>query len=353
MQEVRTTARIAEELGKLGLDYVKFNPTGLMCEISGGRGPTIVLRADIDALPIQETTGLDYASKEEGRMHACGHDTHAAMLLGAVKLLLGHKRELKGTVRCIFQPGEENGMGAQSIISQGALEGVQLCFGLHSAPDYPVGFFGGHPGPALAATAEFTLTMRGDAAHGATPHASNDTINALCTAINGLNGVVARRINPMENVVISTGILKGGTAFNIIPGECSATGTCRYFNKSFDTTLPALMKEVADGAAMMYGCSAELKYEVHTKAVFNDLAVMDIAKAAALEVVDSSLVQEYPQIMAGDDFGAYSDYAPSAYFFLGGGGSGPGHNGNFCLEDEMLPIGSAIHTLFALKALSK
>ena len=351
MEEKRTTARIAEELDKLGVPYKLFDPTGLMCEISGGEGRTIVLRADIDALPIQETTGLEYASREDGKMHACGHDTHAAMLLGAVRLLLGHRDELCGTVRFVFQPGEESGEGAETVIRCGALDGVSLCFGIHAAPDYPVGFFGAHEKEALAATAEFTVTIHGKAAHGATPHASCDSISAACAAVQALQGVVSRRLNPMDNVVVSVGMINGGSAFNIIPDKCSFTGTCRYFSKSYDTDLPKLLLEAASGAAMSYGCTAELDYKVHTKAVWNDPAVMEIAKASAREIVGEELVSDYPQIMAGDDFGAYSDYAPSAYFFLGGGGRGPGHNGSFCLEDGMLPIGSAIHASFALKAL--
>ena len=245
----------------------------------------------------------------------------------------------------------ESGEGAETVIRSGALDGAFLCFGIHAAPDYPVGFFGAHEKEALAAAAEFTVTIHGKAAHGATPHASCDSISAACAAVQAIQGVVSRRINPMDNVVVSVGMINGGSAFNIIPDRCSFTGTCRYFRKSYDTELPELLLEAASGAAMSFGCTAELDYKVHTKAVYNDPAVMEIAKAAGREIVGDELVSDYPQIMAGDDFGAYSDYAPSAYFFLGGGGHGPGHNGSFCLEDGMLPVGSAIHASFALKAL--
>ena len=352
MQEFRTTEKIAQELERLSVKYTRFKPTGLMCEIKGKAGRTVVLRADIDALPVQETTGLPYASKEDGRMHACGHDTHAAMLLGALMLINAHRDDLKGTVRFIFQPGEENGEGAASVISQGALNGADVCFGIHCAPDYPVGFFGAHEGAALAATVEFSIVISGKAAHGATPHASNDAVSAACAAVQALQAVCARRTDPMEPLVISVGMINGGMAFNVIPEKCTITGTCRYFSKAYDSELPLLMKQAADGAAMEYGCTAHLDYKVHTRAVYNDPAVMRIAKEAAASVVDPSFIQEYPMIMAGDDFGAYSDYAPSAYFFLGGGGCGPGHNGCFTVDDGMLPIGSAIHAAFAFRYLS-
>lgn len=353
MQEFRTTDAIADVLDSWGVHYIRFNPTGLMVDVKGsGDGPTILLRADIDALPIQETTGLDYASVIPNVMHACGHDTHAAMLLGGLRLVLDHKEELKGNVRFVFQPGEEDGEGAETILKQGAADGVSMCFGMHCAPDHPVGAFGCYEGDALAACAEFTITVNGKAAHGATPQFACDAITASGEIISTLQSIVSRRLDPLKPAVVSIGMINGGTAFNIIPDKCSLTGTCRYFDSSLDEKLPALMSEISSSVAAAYGCTASVDFSVHTHAVHNDKKVTNIAWNSVKKVIDDpSLTMDFPQIMAGDDFGIYGKYAPSAYFFLGAGGNGPGHNGCFRVDDDILHTGAAMHAQFAFDAI--
>ena len=355
MEEFRTTEQIAKKLDEWGIPCHRFEPTGLMTELVGkADGPLVLLRADIDALPIQETTNLPYASEVPGVMHACGHDTHGTMLLGALKILKEHEKELPGRVRFVFQPGEENGDGARTVIAQGAAEDADLCFGIHSAPEYPVGGIGCCPGPALAATTWFGITVHGKAAHGATPQESCDALTAMCQVVSNLQSIVSRRVPAQWPLVISVGKIEGGTAFNIIPDTCTIEGTCRYFERELNEKLPALLKEVAENVAAAYGCTAEVHFRIHTQPVINEGAVMEIVAESAEKVLDSpELLFEYPQIMAGDDFGDFGNAAPSAYYFLGGGGHGPGHNGNFCVEDEMLHTGAAMYAQVAVDALEK
>ena len=355
MQEFRTTDQFAGKLDDWGISYQRFEPTGLMTELVGkADGPLVLLRADIDALPIQETTGLPYASQTEGIMHACGHDTHGTMLLGALKILKDHKDELPGRVRFVFQPGEENGEGARAVIAQGAAKDADMCFGIHSAPDYQVGSIGCCPGPALAATTWFGITVHGKAAHGATPQESCDALTAMCQVVSNLQSIVSRRIPAQWPLVVSVGKISGGTAFNIIPDTCCIEGTCRYFERELNEKVPALLKEGAENVAAAYGCTAEVQFKIHTQPVINDAEVMEIVAESAAKILDSpDLLFDYPQIMAGDDFGDFGNVAPSAYYFLGGGGHGPGHNGNFQVEDEMLHSGAAIYAQVAINALTK
>jgi len=279
------------------------------------------------------------------------------MLLGAVRLLAAHRDAFGGTVRAIFQPGEEGAGGAHTIIQQGAADGVDLFFGMHCSPLIPTGSLGCCEGAGLAATTVFTIRVHGLQAHGATPEASHDALLAACQIVNNLQSIVSRRLAPQDPCVVTVGTIQAGDAFNIIPGEAVLTGTCRYFNRSYNTRIPELMQEISSGVASAYGCSAEVEYRIHTDVLSSDHHVCELVWTAADKILDfqahPELKLDFKPMMAGDDFGEYTSLAPSAFFFLGLDGCGPGHNGNFQVRDDGLKIGAALFAQTAVDALTE
>lgn len=352
-KEFRTTDRIAEELDRLGLSYTRFEPTGLMVEIEGEpTGKRVGLRADIDALPIQETTGLPYQSQTAKVMHACGHDTHAAMLLGAIKLLNANRNSLKGAVRCIFEPAEEGGGGAARIIEQGAADGVDMFFGQHISPIEPSGTINYCPGGAMAAAAMFIIEVRGKSAHGATPECGIDATLAGAEIVGNLQSIISRRVSPFDTCVLSVCTFNSGTAFNVISDRAVITGTCRFLSKPLGPKLREEMERVCSGVAAAYGATATVDFKVFSDVVCNDETVISLVYKAAGRFLDADkAVRHIPPMNAGDDFGAYSNYAPAAYTFLGAEGNGPGHNEKFCVGDESLCIGAALDAQMAIEML--
>lgn len=352
-QEFRTTTKIEEEVRRLGLPYKKFDPTGLMVEIEGRPGGRrVALRADMDALPIQESTGLEYQSQTPGVMHACGHDTHTAMLMGAVKLLAANREQFSGTVRCIFQPAEEGGRGAECVIRQGAADGVDMFFGEHISPLEPSGSINYCPGSALAAAAKFQIDVYGKSAHGATPECSVDATLIGCEIVSNLQSIISRKISPFDTCVLSVGTFQSGSAFNIISNHAVITGTCRFLNPALKIQVKEDMERIASHIAAAHGAAAEVDFDVSSDVVRNDAAVLDLVWRAAGRFLDlEKHKRQIPPMNAGDDFGAYSNYAPAAYVFLGTDGCGPGHNEKFRVGDEALYIGAALYAQFAIEAL--
>lgn len=352
-QEFRTTEKIEEELKKLGLPYTRFDPTGLMVEIEGKPGgKRVALRADMDALPIQEATGLAYQSQTPNVMHACGHDTHTAMLMGAVKLLAANRDKLSGTVRCIFQPAEEGGGGAEHIIKQGAADGVDMFFGQHVSPLEPSGTINYCPGGAMAAAAKFVIEVRGKSAHGATPECSVDATLVGAQIVNNLQAIISRRISPFDTCVLSVCTFHSGSAFNVISDHAVITGTCRFLSKELGPRLREELERMSQGIASAYGAAATVDFEVFSDVVSNDETVISLMHRAVGRFMDvEKTVRIMAPMNAGDDFGAYSNYAPAAYVFLGTDGNGPGHNEKFCVGDEALYIGAALHAQMAIEML--
>lgn len=353
-QEFRTTQKIEEEIKKLELPYKRFDPTGLMVEIEGKpTGKRVALRADIDALPIQEKTGLPYESVVPNVMHACGHDCHGSMLLGAVKLLVANKDQLNGTVRCIFQPAEEGGGGAEHIIRQGAAEGVDMFFGQHVTPLEESATINYCPGGAMAAASMFQIDVYGKSAHGATPECSIDATVIACEIVGALQSIISRNVSPFDTCVLSVGTFNSGTAFNIISDHASITGTCRFLNPELKSLLKEKMECIAENIAKAHGGSATVKFDVFSDVVVNDPHVLDLAWRALGRFTDvDKHKHQIPPMNAGDDFGAYSNYAPAAYVFLGTEGNGPGHNEKFRIGDEALYFGTAMLAQFAIEALN-
>lgn len=348
-EEFRTTKRIAEELDKMCIPYRLFEPTGLVGEIKGARpGKCIALRADIDALTTTEKTGLPYASENEGYMHACGHDTHAAMLLGAAKILSSVKDELCGTVKLIFQPAEELASGAKHIVAQGALDGVDAAFGQHIFSKIPAGTLSLSEGALLPAADYFKLTVTGKSSHGAEPNEGCDATVAAAAIVMALQTISSREFSPLDPVVVTVGTLNSGARFNIISGEAVLEGTVRLFNKELHPHIPEIMERIAKQTAAAFRCTAELDYQFKTEILMSEPHMTAIARAAAEKLVPPEKIAPFQRSMGGEDFAEYTAHVPSAFVSLGGGGEAPQHSDEFCIDESAMEVGSALYAQVAV-----
>lgn len=346
--EFRTTDRIAEELDKMGIPYRRFEPTGLLGEIVGGKpGKCIALRADIDALSVKENTGLEYASENEGFMHACGHDTHAAMLLGAAKILSAVKDELCGTVKLMFQPAEELGSGAKTIIAQGALEGVDAAFGMHIFSQAPAGVVCMTPGVILPAADSYKLCVEGVTCHGAEPNRGVDATVAAAAIVMNLQTIASREFSPLEPVVVTVGSLHSGTRFNVVSNHAELEGTVRLFDEEMHRQIPGMMERIAKDTASAFRCTASLEYNLLCDMLVNEPEMTAIATGAIEKVVGAGNVAPFRRTMGGEDFSAYTHIIPCAFAGLGGGGEDPQHSDMFCIDETAMENGTATYAQVA------
>ncbi len=353
-QEFRTTDQIAKALDGLGIPYRRFEPTGLIGEIKGGKpGKTVALRADIDALSITEKTGLEFASQNEGFMHACGHDTHASMLLGAAMVLNRVKDELCGTVKLLFQPAEEVAMGAKKVIEQGALEGVDYIFGIHIAAMMPVGAVGMRKGASAASADIFRIKVTGKAAHGAMPHTGCDATVAAAAIVMNLQTIVSRENAPEKPLVVTVGKLESGTRFNIVSGEANMEGTIRCYDYDLHHSLPDIVKRVAENTAEAFRCTAEVEYEMMTEVLMNDSESVDLVHASAAKVVDDpAMVIETPATMGGEDFAEYTPLCKASFAMVGAGGEYPQHSDHVVFDENSFRTGAALYAQVAVDYLN-
>lgn len=345
MAEFRTTDRIAEELDKMGIPYRRFDPTGLIATIQGGQpGKTVALRADIDALSITETADVPFKSQNEGFMHACGHDTHAAMLLGAAMILNKIKAQLKGTVKLLFQPAEEVATGAKLAIAQGALEGVDMIFGIHIAGQVPAGVVAICPGSSCSAADIFKIKIIGSAGHGAQPEATRDATVAAAALVMNLQTIVSRELPPTQPVVVTVGKLVSGSRFNIVSGEAYMEGTCRSFDPELHHKLPGIMERIAKETAATFRCEAEVEYHMMTEPLVNDPEALELVKQATAKIVDKPemLVISKPQ-MGAEDFAEYSVHTQAAFAMVGGGSKEPNHSDHIVFDEDSFRTGVALH----------
>ena len=345
MAEFRTTDRIAEELDKMGIPYRRFDPTGLIATIQGGQpGKTVALRADIDALSITETADVPFKSQNEGFMHACGHDTHAAMLLGAAMILNKIKDQLKGTVKLLFQPAEEVATGAKLAIDQGALEGVDMIFGIHIAGQVPAGVVAICPGSSCSAADIFKIKIIGSAGHGAQPEATRDATVAAAALVMNLQTIVSRELPPTQPVVVTVGKLVSGSRFNIVSGEAYMEGTCRSFDPELHHKLPGIMERIAKETAATFRCEAEVEYHMMTEPLVNDPEELELVKQATAKIVDKPemLVISKPQ-MGAEDFAEYSVHTQAAFAMVGGGSKEPNHSDHIVFDEDSFRTGVALH----------
>ena len=334
--EVETTRYIREVLEAMGLECWDLkSKTGVVAELGNGEGPTLALRADIDALPIVEQTGLDYASKNEGAMHACGHDFHTASLLGAVQVLREQEASLKGKVRFIFQPAEESNQGARALISEGVLEGVDAIIGFHNKPELPVGMIGVKEGPLMAAVGQFKAEITGVGTHAAAPHNGNDPIVTACQVIANAQAIVARHTSPLEPVVLSVSHIEAGNTWNVIPEKVFFEGTIRTFNKEVERKMTEQFEKMIVQTADVYGQKGSIEWILTPPVVHNDAAVTKVVKS----VTEKFATVVTPEVTLGaEDFANYMEHVPGCFVFIGTGCSREWHHPAFLVDDAALPF---------------
>ena len=349
MQESRTSAVVQAKLREFGVDEIITGMAehGVVGVIRGGSSDRAIgLRADMDALPIQEETGAPYASVNPGAMHACGHDGHTTMLLGAAKYL-AETRNFDGTVYVIFQPAEEYEGGADKMVKDGLFERCPMdqVYGLHNWPQAPAGTFLWRSGPVMAAVGWFEITVTGKGSHGAFPHQGVDSIMVAAQIVNALQTIVSRTIEPMEGGVGSVGNSSGGDAPNILPERVFMKGTARWFKPSVGDKIEASIFRIATGIAATFGASAEVKFSRHAPATVNDDDAATLAMRAAASVAGEAKVRHMSEpTMGGEDFAYMLEAKQGAYLMLGGG-RGPDepqlHHPRYDFNDEILPVGAS------------
>ncbi|MFD1987443.1 M20 aminoacylase family protein [Mesorhizobium newzealandense] len=354
----KTAAFVTEKLKAFGCDDVVtgLGKTGVVGIIRGrqGEGPTIGLRADMDALPLNEITGKPYASTNPGKMHACGHDGHTAMLLGAAKYL-AETRNFTGSVAVIFQPAEEGGGGGNEMVKDGMMErfDISRVFGMHNMPGLPVGQFAIRPGPIMAATAEFTITVRGRGGHAAMPHATIDPIVIASQLVGALQTIASRSTDPVEAVVVSVTKFHAGDAYNIIPETAEIAGTVRTLRKEIAKKSEERIRSICDGLATAFGAKIEVDYQANYPVTFNHAEETVFASDVAAGVAGDAHVHRGIQpVMGGEDFSYMLEARPGAFIFIGNGDTAGLHHPAYDFNDEVIPHGMSYWVKLAETALA-
>jgi hippurate hydrolase len=354
----QTAAFVKAKLEEFGCDEIVtgLGKTGLVGIIEGRLGPgeTIGLRADMDALPLSEITGKPYASKTPGKMHACGHDGHTAMLLGAAKYL-AETRNFAGRVAVIFQPAEEGGGGGNEMVKDGMMERLSISrvFGMHNMPGMAVGKFAIRPGPIMAATAEFTITVAGRGGHAAMPHATVDPIVAGAAIVSALQTVVSRTADPVEALVVSVTKFHAGDAYNIIPETAQIAGTVRTLKKEMAAIARTRIHEICEGIAAAHGARVEIDYDSNYPVTVNEPRETAFATNVAREIAGEPNVEAAtPPVMGGEDFSYMLEARPGAFIFIGNGNSASLHHPAYDFNDEAIPHGISYWVRLAEQALA-
>ena len=342
----KTAAYVSDRLREFGVDEIHegIGVTGLVGIINGhGDGPTIGLRADMDALPIEEATGLDYASTHPGKMHACGHDGHTTMLLGAAKYL-AETRNFSGRVALIFQPGEEGPGGAKIMVEEGFLDrfGIGEVYGIHNVPDLPEGHFHTRPGALLAAVDQFTITLKGVGGHGAMPEETCDPVIAACSIGQALQTIISRNVPSTHQAVVSVTQIHAGTTNNVIPAEAFLNGTIRTFDTEVQDLVHRRIREIAAGQAASFGVEAHVDIEIGYPATVNSPEQTVFAATVARDVAGPANVDENTEPVAGaEDFAFMLAARPGAYLFMGQGPSAGLHHPQYNFNDAVAPYGAS------------
>ncbi len=333
-KEYETTAFIKEFLGKHDIKILPLNlNTGVIAEIGEGNDDIIALRADIDALPIKEETGLSYKSWNEGVMHACGHDFHTASLLGAAVLLKKKENTLKGKIRLIFQPSEEVNRGAQEVINAGGLENVSCIIGFHNKPDLSVGEIGIKSGPLMAAVDKFEVIIKGTGSHAAAPHNGNDPISTAAQIVTGVQSIVSRHVSPLDAAIISVTRIEGGKTWNVIPESVILEGTMRTYKKSVQEKIKKLFSQVIENYTSAFNQKSEILWEDSHPCVDNDYNISEIIRKKVSEFSEAVV----PEVtLGGEDFALYMEKIPGFFAFIGTGSPYEWHNPKFYVKDEAL-----------------
>ncbi len=355
--EKKTSAYIASYLNKEGFEtrteIARYGVVGLLK--TERPGPTLMIRADMDALPLKEDTGLAFASEHEGAMHACGHDAHMAMVLVTATVLKTIKNELTGNIKFLFQPAEEGPGGAKPMIEAGVMENpkVDYSIGCHVWPEIPEGTIGVRSGPFMAAMDRFDIKIKGHAGHGAMPHLCVDALEVGTQVVGALQRIVSRHMDPLEPTVVTIGTFHAGTAFNIIPADAELSGTTRTFNPDTWNTWEARIEKVVRGVCESMGTDFELKYSQGYPTTINDDAMAEVVRRCAEKVVGADRVVVPEKTMGGEDFSFYLQKSKGCFFALGVGREGavPVHNPKFDFNEDVLPVGVETYCRIGLELL--
>ncbi|MDQ5857071.1 MAG: amidohydrolase [Acidobacteriota bacterium] len=342
-EETRTAAKVSDALRRLDLSPRNgVGRTGVAADLGIG-GQRLLVRADMDALPLTEASGVDFASETPGRMHACGHDGHVAMGLAVAARLAG--KPPARAVRFIFQPAEETGGGARACVADGVLDGVDAAIGLHLWNQLPVGRVGVNRGPLMAAVDEFEIQVQGRGGHGAAPHETSDPIVAAARIVEAVQTIVSREISPLDSAVVTIASVHGGDAFNVIPSDVRLTGTARWFRETTGDAIEQKLERIVSGAAAAAGVSARLDYRRINRPTVNDAAVADLVIETATALLGEANVDTETRTMGGEDMSVYLDRVPGCFFFVGSAPAGahrPHHSPSFAIDERALAIGVAL-----------
>lgn len=362
LEEFETTKKIVNELEKMSIEVSTFKDglTGCIGTIKGAKeGKTLLLRADIDALSVHEKTNLEFASRVDGKMHACGHDCHAAMLLGVAKILSEMKDKFSGNIKLFFQAAEEIGLGAKLSIEQGVMDNVDACYGVHVTPRFESPKINMQYGERMAATDVFKLTVEGTSSHGSSPHLGHDAIVASAAIITALQTIVSRINNPLKPAVVTIGTIKGGQRFNIIANEVIMEGNIRTFDEIFRKEIETHIREIAESVAKAHSCTAKLEYRYGTGVVLNkDKNLVDIAQNAVKKLYGEDSLVEMEKITGGEDFSLLMEKAPGIFGYIGTrnprvpGSEKINHHECFTVDEDALIRGTAVAVQFALDYLN-
>lgn len=359
LQEYNTSKRIKEELDKDGIECEIVADTGVVATIKGTHsGKTVALRGDIDALAVIEETGKEYASKVHGLMHACGHDSHGAMLLGAAKVLNKMRDEINGTVKLFFQPGEEVVLGAKKMIAAGVLEGVDGIMGIHVSSDMPSGQISADSGARMASGDMFKITVTGMGGHGAEPHKSIDAVVVGSAIVMNLQSVISREYSPFDPAVLTIGEIKSGTRFNVIAPTAVLTGTTRCYSQEVRKKFVESIERIAKATAEAYRATAVCEFTEGVGPTINDDECAAIARETAASLVGAENVVTMPPSTGGEDFSYFSNIVPGVMVKLGTGNKEKGtdyphHHEKFDVDEDVLDTGTALYVQFALNYLNK
>ncbi|MBL4932784.1 amidohydrolase [Clostridium paridis] len=358
-QEFKTQKKIMKELDKLGIPYKKAGNTSLIATLKGGKsGKTVALRGDIDALPVKEETNVEFKSKTPGLMHACGHDAHTSMLLGAAKILSEMKDEICGEVRFFFQEAEETFSGAKKIIEAGGMEGVDACLGMHGMPELETGYVNIEPGYRMAGCDTIYVKFEGVSGHGSVPHMAKDTIHPACIFVTDLQGIVTKNINAQDPIVLSVGKFIGGTKANIVAKYTEIDISMRYFNPKVREIAHEAIKRHAKAIAEAYELKVNVRIEESALSLYNDEELAAIADKSATKVFGEGKNKILPKYMGSEDMPYYFQHAKGVYAFVGYRNEEKEaiyfpHHEKFKIDEDYMKYGTALHVQFALDFLNK
>jgi len=354
-KETRTADLIERRLGAIRVESKRIAGTGILATIKGAKpGPTMLVRADIDGLPVTELNDVPYRSKVAGMMHACGHDGHVATALGAATVLAGRRDKLAGTIKFMFQPAEEGPGGALPMIEAGILDKpkVDASFAMHMWNDLPVGQIGARPGPVFASADEFTVKITGKGGHGAAPHQTIDPIVVAAHLTLALQTIVSRKTHPLKSAVVTVGQIHGGVRHNIISDTATLNGTCRALEKPVRAMIQKEIRAIAKGVAGAFGAKADVEWRDGYPPTVNDPKMTELVRAAAAEVVGESNVIAQEITMGAEDMSYVLERVPGCYWLLGSANAKKGldyphHSARFDFDEESLPIGVQVWTKIA------